>query len=102
MWSPATRSSNMNGPTQTGCAPNPSPSLVSWAGDMTVPSTVASVLASGVNLVFSVMTTVYGLGAVTVSTDAKSLARPDDVIMRLIVVTTASALNGVPSLNTIP
>src|SRR5437870_2693671 len=94
----------MNGPTQTGFVPKSLPSLATCVGDNTTPSVVARVAVSGVNGVFRWITTVYGPGAVTVSTDEKSLARdePGSEIMRWIVVTTACALNGVPSLNSTP
>src|SRR5262245_16093686 len=94
----------MNGPTQIGFVAKLSPSLASWVGDLTIPSTVARVATSGENRALRWMTTVESPVAVTVSIGERSLARDDrgSVSWRWIVVTTACALNGVPSLNTIP
>src|SRR5207249_4235181 len=101
---PATRLSNMNGPTQIGLVANLSPSLSSCAGDMTIPERSANWAVSGEYAFLRWMTTVDWPDAVTLSIGEISLARADfgSVWSRCSDFTTASALNGVPSLNLIP
>jgi hypothetical protein len=104
MLSPATRLSNTNGPTQTGSVPSSSPSLAGWVGDMMIPDGPVRFAVSGVNGVFRRSTTVDDPTAVTVSIGSRALAReePGSAMLRSIVVTTACASNGVPSLKRIP
>src|SRR5262245_5548568 len=96
MWSPGTRLSNMNGPTQTGLAPKSSPAFASCVGERThgLPWNAAS-------FALRWKTTVYGPAASTLLTESKSLRRDDLgwLISRSTEVTTACALNGVLSLN---
>src|SRR5436309_1837044 len=104
MLSPATRFWYVNGPTQIGLVANLSPSLSSWAGDMIIPARSANCAVSGEYGVFRWVTTVYAPRALTPSIGEISLARADpfSVWSRWSVLTTAAALNGVPSLNLIP
>src|SRR5919199_1251111 len=101
MLSPATRFSYMNGPTQIGLDANLSPSLSSCAGDITIPERSANCAVRGEYGVFRWMTTVDTPCAVTLSIGEISLARvePFSVWSRWSDLTTAAALNGVPSLN---
>src|SRR4051812_12768602 len=104
MLSPATRLSNMKGPTQIGFEAKLALSLASCVGDMMMAALEARRRRNGVYGALRWKTTVEGPEAVTLSTGSKSLARrePGSVFARSIVVTTACALNGVPSLNWIP
>ena len=94
----------MNGPTPIGSVPKFVPSFVSWVGDITIPSFVARIWSSGVKRWFRWITTVYGPLAVTEAIGERSLARFElgRLMSRSSEVTTACALNGVPSLNRIP
>src|SRR5215471_433031 len=104
MLSPATRFWYVNGPTQIGLLANLAPSFASCVGDMTMPARSANWASRGEYGDFRWMTTRYAPAASTLWTGEISLARaePASVWSRLIDVTTAAALNGVPSLNLIP
>ncbi len=104
MWSPATRSVYLNGPTHTGSLPNFSPSLRSWAGDMIIPARSASSETSGAEGAFRCSRTVAGSTTSTDSTDASSPERLEvfSSRWRSSEVLTASASKGVPSLNFTP
>ena len=101
---PACRLTKENGPTHTGEEPKSSPSLVSWAGDMTIPARSASWPVSGANGAFRVSFTVVGSTTSTPDTAASSLLRAEPSIetCRSSEVLTAAASNGVPSLNVTP
>src|SRR2546423_11930686 len=104
MWSPATRSLNENGPTQTGFDANLSPSAPSCFGDMTIPARSASCAVSGEYGVFSLIWTVSGPLAATDSIGEISLARGDPLSgrSRSSDCLTALAPSDVASLNLIP
>src|SRR5919204_4412524 len=104
MWSPATRSLNVYGPTQIGLVANLSPSASSCFGDMIIPARSASCAVRGEYGAFRWITTVDAPDVSTVSTGESSLARVErgSVRCRSRDVLTAAALNGVPSLNLIP
>src|SRR3954468_10284653 len=103
MWSPATRSLNMNGPTQTGFCANVPPDARAF-GDRIIPARSASCAVSGEYGDFRCKTTVVAFGAATELIGEISLARTDpfSVRSRSSVVFTAAALNAVPSLNLTP
>src|SRR5690348_4615984 len=103
MWSAATRSLNMNGPTHTGfCAKLPPDA--SAFGERIIPARSASCAVSGEYGAERCRTTVVAFGAETVLIGEISLLRtePVNVRYRSSVVLTAAALNGVPSLNLTP
>src|ERR671921_1718883 len=99
MWSCATRLENLNGPTQTGCAPNLVPSDLSAAGDLTMPARSASWATSGAYGALSFRTTVDGSLTETLATLARSLLRAEvgRVRSRSRLVFTAFASIRVPS-----
>src|SRR5215472_7922855 len=104
MLSPATRFWYMNGPTQIGLVANLSPSLLSCVGDMIIPARSANCAVNGEYGDFRWMVTLFAPFATMLSIGEISLARADplSVRSRWMLVTTAAALNGVPSLNLIP
>ena len=76
MWSPATRSLNMNGPTQTGFCANMPPEASAF-GDRIIPARSASCAVSGEYGDFRCRTTVVAFGASTELIGEISLARTE-------------------------
>src|ERR1043166_460026 len=104
MWSPATRSLNMNGPTQTGFVAKFAPSAVTAFGDRIIPERSASCAVIGAYRFDKWRTTVYADGASTDVTGESSLARAErgSALCRSSDIFTAAALKRVPSLNRMP
>src|SRR5262245_20373564 len=104
MWSPATRSLNMNGPTHTGFVAKFAPRAVSAFGDMIIPERSASCAVTGAYRFDRCRTTVYEDGTSIDVTGESSLARAErgSALWRSSDALTAAALKRVPSLNRMP
>jgi hypothetical protein len=81
MRSWATRSTNLNGPEQTGWAPNLSPSAFAALGDTIIPARSASCASSGENGADRFSRTVIGSTTSTVATGASSPRRLDPAMV---------------------
>src|ERR1044071_7642067 len=100
MWSPATRSLNMKGPTHTGFWAKLAPSLESAAGDRIIPARSASCAVRGENGDDRCNVTVLQDASIELIAEISLLrTEPGKVRYRSSVCLTAAPVSGVPSLN---
>ena len=104
MRSCATRSTNLNGPEQTGLVPNLSPSACAAFGETIMPARSVSCASSGENGAERFRRTVIGSTTSTLATGASSPRRfePAIVLCRSMLNFTAAASNFSPSWKVTP